>query len=114
MKLLREKFKPAFNGLLLAFKDGSVRIQLYLCILAITAGTVIQLSHTEWIAVWLCIGLVVVTEIINTAIEKLCNLYTVSQNEQIKIIKDLAAGAVLFAAVISLICAVEILFEHFV
>ena len=113
MKRLRDKFKPAFNGMALAFKDRGVRIQLCLCVLAITAGTIIKLTHSEWIAVWLCVGLVVVSEILNTAIEKLCNLYTVSQNEQVKVIKDLAAGAVLFAALISLACAIEILFEHF-
>jgi diacylglycerol kinase len=49
------------------------------------------------------IGLVWVTEILNTCIEKAMDVITIEHHPQIKIIKDLAAGAVLIAALVAVI-----------
>ncbi|MCH4208053.1 MAG: diacylglycerol kinase family protein [Solobacterium sp.] len=114
MNGLKKKFIPAFHGMKLAAEDPSIRIQLILAALAVIVGFVLQLSSMEWIAVLICIGLVLCTEILNTAVEKLCNLYTEKTDERIRVIKDLAAGAVLSASVIALICAMVILVRHLI
>ena len=85
------KFNVAFQGLVSSFQDKSVQIQYILAILA-------------------CI--VIVAEILNTCIEKLCDLYTTERNEKIKFIKDLGAGSVLFASMIALSVGILIFIHH--
>lgn len=57
----------------------------------------------EVIAISFSIALVWVTEMINTAIEKSMDLISLEKHPQIKIIKDIAAGAVLVASICSAI-----------
>ena len=54
----------------------------------------------------------IVAEILNTCIEKLCDLYTTERNEKIKFIKDLGAGGVLFASMIALSVGILIFIHH--
>ena len=109
---MKEKFRPAFNGILLGFKDPAIRLQMILAMLAMIAGFVLKLNIAEWIAVILCMGLVLSTEILNTCVEKVCDLYSKEEDERIKVIKDLAAGAVLVSAICALITAVLILISR--
>ena len=60
----------------------------------------------------MCIGMVLVCEILNTCIEKLCDLYSLKNDERIRFIKDLAAAAVLVSAFAALIIAMLILAAH--
>ena len=106
------KFYVAFVGLLSSFKDKSIQIQYVLAILACIVAWMIGCTYYEWIAVLLCIGLVIVAEILNTCIEKLCDLYSTENNEKIKYIKDLAAGGVLFASLIALTVGILIFVHH--
>lgn len=109
---MKEKFQPAFNGLLQGFKDAGIRTQIILACLAFAAGFVLRLSAMEWVAVIICMGLVISSEILNTCIEKVCDLYTTENDERIRVIKDLAAGAVLVSALSALTCALIILVSH--
>ena len=112
MKGLKKKFLPAFAGLADGFRDSGIRVQYILALCAVMAGFVLKLSAGEWIAVIVCIGMVVASEMLNTCIEKLCDLYTMEEDARIKMIKDLAAGAVLVVGVASLACAIIILIRH--
>ena len=109
---MKEKFQPAFQGLKDALADTGVRIQLILAAMALCAGFVLKLTYIEWVAVVLCIGLVITAEILNTCIEKVCDLYSTENDERIRLIKDLAAGAVLVSAITALACSLIILFQH--
>ena len=106
------KFYVAFVGLVSSLKDRSTQIQYVLAILACIAAWMIGCNYYEWLAVLLCIGLVIVAEILNTCIEKLCDLYSTEKNEQIKYIKDLAAGGVLFVSLIALTVGILIFVHH--
>lgn len=109
---MKEKFRPAWNGLILGLKDQSIRLQFILASLACIAGFVLKLTLAEWVAVVICIALVISTEIMNTCVEKVCDLYSEETDERIRVIKDLAAGAVLCAAFGALITALLILISH--
>lgn len=109
---MKEKFTPALNGIRLGLRDQGIRIQLILAVLALCAAFVLRLSSGEWIAVVICIALVISTEILNTCIEKVCDLYSTETDERIGEIKDLAAGAVLAASLGALITALIILIRH--
>ena len=108
------KFYVAFVGLVSSLKDRSIQIQYVLAILACIAAWMIGCNYYEWLAVLLCIGLVIVAEILNTCIEKLCDLYSTEKNEKIKYIKDLAAGGVLFVSLIALTVGILIFVHHLI
>lgn len=66
----------------------------------------------EWLFVLLCIGSVIALEIVNTCIEKLCDLISIEKCNEIKEIKDMAASAVFVVSIVSLCIAILILFRH--
>ena len=96
------KFRYSFEGLKACLKDKSIVIQLILGILAVIGGFIIRLDFYEWLAFIICIGMVISSEIFNSIIEHLCNLYTSEYNEKIKLIKDLGSAAVLVTGIASL------------
>lgn len=101
-----QSFKYAFKGLRILIKDEhNARIHLLASIVAIALSLILNINSTEWVAVFLCIGFVLVTEIINTSIEKICDFIYPQKHPLIKEIKDLAAAAVLTASVISFVIA---------
>lgn len=104
------KFKVAFLGIFHAYKiDRSVRIQFVLALITLFVGFLIKLTYVEWLIVILCIGLVITTELINTAIEKLCNIVVHNDDEKLGYVKDISAGAVLCISIISAIIMAIIL-----
>jgi diacylglycerol kinase len=109
---MKKKFGPALQGLRDVWQDPSIRLQILLALAAVCAGFILQLSEGEWLAVLLACGLVIAAEILNTCVERLCNLYTEEDNAGIRIIKDLAAAAVLCAAFAALAAALVILAHH--
>ncbi len=93
-------FKYAFNGILLLFKkEHNAWIHGFAMLLAIIMGLFFEIADMEWIAVILCIGIVLAAEAFNTAIEKIADFVEPHKNRDIEQIKDLAAGGVLFTAI---------------
>lgn len=93
----------AMNGFWLFFRrERNGKIQGVIALLAITAGFVFRITTTEWLALLLCTGLVISLEMLNSAIERICNMYTTDFHPAIKIIKDMAAAAVLWSALVAL------------
>jgi len=94
-----KSFSFAFNGLKNLWKEEhNFRIHFIATVSVVIAGFVLKISTVEWIAIILSIGLVFVTEIINTSIENLSDFVSPDKNEQIKKIKDISAAGVLIAA----------------
>lgn len=97
-------FRHAFNGLFLAVqKESALKVHLLATVLVFILGGWFGCTATEWIALVSCIALVWVAELLNTAIERLCNRITIDQDLQIKHIKDISAAAVLIAVVFALV-----------
>ena len=89
----------AFKGAYLLIKtESSIQIQFVIAILMTIAGFYFGITSAEWVMQILAIGLVLSLEGINTAIEKLSDFIHPEQNDKIGFIKDIAAGAVFFAA----------------
>jgi len=84
-------------------RDRNGQIQMVIGITTIILGFTVSLSSYQWLLVMFCIGLVISLEMINSAIERFCDLVTTDFHPGIKIIKDVAAGAVLVASITSLI-----------
>ncbi len=99
-----KKFKDAARGVYLFMKSGVHEVShLITTIIIIIAGFYFDINKIEWIAILLCIALVLITEAANTAIEKLCDFVHAEKNNKIRDIKDISSGAVLIAAIISAI-----------
>jgi diacylglycerol kinase len=108
MSFLR-KFKVAFEGIfILLKKDRNFQVHLILFLLLLIASFLIGLSKFEWIAILVCSAMVFATEAVNSSIEKLADLITKEIRPEIKIIKDIAAAAVLITSIFSIVVALLI------
>ncbi|SEQ17902.1 undecaprenol kinase [Virgibacillus subterraneus] len=97
-------FSHAWNGLKEVTKtERNFKIHLIATITVIIAGILIQLTLIEWAIIMLTIGLVLVAEATNAAVEKLIDYVKPDTHPLAKTIKDVAAGAVLLAALTALI-----------
>jgi diacylglycerol kinase len=99
-----KSFGWAFNGLKdCILHEKNFRIQYVLAIMVIIAGIFLGLSAIEWAIILLCFAVVLSFEIINSAVEKLCDLVCPDFNLTIKKVKDMSASAVLLSAIITFI-----------
>ncbi len=108
MKNFLKGFLYAFHGIGFALKERNFKVQLFAFAVVVTAGLYYKIDSSEWIAIIGISALVLSLEMINTSIESLCNLYSTEFNQHIKLIKDLAAGAVLLASIFAVIIAMLI------
>ncbi|MDO9376538.1 MAG: diacylglycerol kinase family protein [Ferruginibacter sp.] len=106
---LAKSFRFAVNGVAYALKSQQ-NFRIHLVVLAVTlvAGYFFNISRIEWLFVTICAMLVLILELVNTAIEYLCDLVTREIHPAIKIIKDVAAAAVLLAAAGSVVIGIVI------
>ena len=101
-----QSFVFAFNGVRLFIqKEHNAWIHLLATVVAVTTGFLLSIQPMEWVAIVFAIGLVWVTEMLNTCLERTMDLISLEKNEKIKIVKDIAAGAVLIASIIALVIA---------
>lgn len=102
-------FLYAFNGLVVFFRhERNGRIQLVIAVIVIILAFLLHVSTLDWIILMICIGAVLALEMINSAIEKLCNLVHPKYHPAVKVIKDISAAAVLWLSVFSGIIGVII------
>ena len=78
--------------------EHSIMVQFFLAIIMTIVGFFMHITITEWLFQTLAIGLVMSVEGINTAVEKIADFIHPNFHEKIGFIKDIAAGAVFFAA----------------
>lgn len=106
--------KNSLRGIFLSVtKERNIKIQLVMAVIAIICGFVFKISMIEWTILVITIFLVLITESLNTAIEITVDMITNEYNEKAKNIKDIAAGAVLFSAISSVIVGLIIFLPKF-
>lgn len=99
-----QSFKWAFKGLYLLFRrHPNAQVHLFAAIIAAALGFYLGLSRLEWMVLLLCISSVISLEALNSSLEALCDRVSTEQHPLIGQAKDLAAAAVLWAAIIALI-----------
>ena len=98
--------KFAFKGAwLLLTTEDSIKVQVLMAVIVTVMGFCFDISNIEWMLQFLAIGMVLVAEALNTAIEKVADFVHPDFHIKIGFIKDIAAGAPTFAGIISLILA---------
>ena len=99
-----KSFVFAFKGIIHTIQqERNMKIHLVAALLVIILGLNIHLSAIEWMFIFFAIGGVLSLELVNTAIERTVDLVTKEFHPLAKQAKDIAAGAVLIYALISII-----------
>lgn len=115
MKSRLASFRYAFSGLRTLLKnEHNSRIHIAATIVAITAGIIFKLDLQEWCLIMLVIGIVFITELLNSALEALADHVEPGMNDLIGKAKDYSAAAVLISAIIALITGLLIFFPKLI
>ncbi|MFN0155282.1 MAG: diacylglycerol kinase [Gaiella sp.] len=97
---LVQSFNFAFEGVIEALRrERNMRVHFLIASVVIVAAVVLDVTRLELIALSLCISLVLITELVNTSVEAAVDLSTGEIHPLAKLAKDVAAGAVVVAAV---------------
>jgi diacylglycerol kinase len=106
-------FKFAFKGINSALRsEPHMRLHMLAALGVILAGIIFRVTKLEWCLLAASIGLVITAEIFNTAIETLTNLVSPEHNPLAGKTKDLAAGAVLVAAITAVVVGLIIFIPY--
>lgn len=101
-----KSFKFAFAGAYkLVTTEHSIMVQFSLGLIMTAAGFYFGITKYEWLFQVFAIGLVLSIEGLNTAVEKIADFIHPDFHTKIGFIKDIAAGAVFFAALAALTIA---------
>lgn len=99
-----KSFSYAWSGIKLVLKnEHNTWIHLFLTVIAMVLGIVFKLATAEWATLIIVTAMVWMAELFNTCIEKIMDFSTTDFHPQIKLIKDMAAAAVLIASIAALI-----------
>jgi len=100
IKKRADSFKYAFKGLYWLIKtQGNFQFHIFALCCVTVAGLYFNLTVYEWLAIIICYGLVLMAEGFNSSIEEVINFISPEFNTKAGLIKDVAAAAVLLAAI---------------
>ena len=108
-------FKNARKGFRLVVKSEiNIRIHLIMATLVLIFGYLLDFSIIEFCLILFAIAIVIVSEMLNTAIEfTLDSIYHNRYSKMVGMAKDISAGAVMFASFVALIIGFLIFGKHF-
>jgi diacylglycerol kinase len=111
-RLLRS-FNYAFKGLFKVFREEqNLRIQSIASALVIILGVYFQINLMAWALLCVVIGLVLITEITNSAVERITDVLKPRINSYVKEIKDIMAAAVLLSSLVALAVGVLVFIPY--
>ena len=109
MNRLLKSFAYAWQGIKYCIAhEQNFKIHIAAGAFVIAFAAILKCTAVEWMILCMSIAMVLCAELLNTAIEKYCDMQQKNFSPQIKIIKDTAAGAVLVAAVLAAGCGAVI------
>lgn len=110
---LLKSFIYAFRGLFKVFREEqNLRVQAAISILVIILAWFFNITNIEWSILFLAISIVILMEIINSAIERITDVLKPRINNYVKEIKDIMAAAVMTASVIAVIIGILIFWPY--
>ncbi len=109
-----ESFTHAGRGIYIFIKSThNAWLHIFFFIIALILGFYFSITKTEWFAILISSGIVFVSEAFNTAIEIDIDLTSPSFHPYAKDTKDVAAGAVLIAAIMALVVGITVFLPYF-
>lgn len=108
-----DSFNFAVSGIILSIKtERNMLIHYIIAILVLLASLFFDFSRMEFLILLFATTLVIVMELMNTAIEKTVDMITEEYHPLAKLVKDISAGAVLIAAINALLVAYLLFFDR--
>ena len=108
-------FRNAWKGIQSGFKtELHFRFHVFAAFIVIAYALFFNITRIEWMIILLCIAAVLSSELINTAVERICDRITKDRDPLIGNAKDLAAGSVLIISAAALIIGAIIFTPYFV
>ncbi|MDP3955321.1 MAG: diacylglycerol kinase family protein [bacterium] len=106
-------FRYAFVGVINALKEEpNLKFHFLAALLIIIISVLLNISREDWMIIIFLIGFVISVELTNTAIEAVVDAFTDKEHPGAKLAKDIAAGAVLIAAITSVILGILIFLPY--
>ncbi len=107
-------YKYAWRGLCEIFlRELNFQILFFFSIVTIVVGLIVEINRIEWIILGFLLTFLLVSEAFNKSIETACDAISEDFSENIRFAKDVAAGAVLLVAVLSIIVVTLIFWPYF-
>ncbi|KXZ39686.1 diacylglycerol kinase (ATP) [Alkalithermobacter thermoalcaliphilus JW-YL-7 = DSM 7308] len=108
-----EAFNRAIDGIIYTLKnERNMKIHYLIGVIVLFLSLFFDITRLEMIVLFFAISLVIISEMINTAIEKSIDLFTDKYHELARIAKDVAAGAVLISSLNSVVVGYIIFFDR--
>lgn len=109
VRRLIKSFVYAFRGLFKVIREEqNLRIQIVVSILAVLVGFLLHITLLEWAIIVLIIGLVILMEILNSAVERVSDVLKPRIHTYVKDIKDIMAAAVMVSSIMAVVVGVII------
>jgi len=106
-------FKHALDGVIYTIStQPNFTVHLFIAFLAVLLALIFGFSSYEWLILIFTIALVVIAEMVNTAIESVVDLVSQSYHLEAKKAKDVAAGMVLLTAFFAIIIGLHLYLPH--
>lgn len=113
LRKILDSFNYAVAGIVYAIKSQrNMKIHMIAALLVLGLAIYLRISTREFLIIFFAITLVVMAELFNTAIEAVVDLYVQEYHPLAKTAKNVAAGAVLMAALNSIVVAYIIIFPR--
>lgn len=110
---VHRSFYNAFRGIFLMLRsERNFQIEVLALILNLGMIVFLKLSTTDAAIILLTCFAVLSAEILNTAVEKVCDIVQPEYDERIKFIKDVAAGAVLILAIAAVFVGILVYWKY--
>jgi diacylglycerol kinase (ATP) len=110
---LIDSFNNAINGIIYTIKnERNIKIHITAAIVILILSLFYKLSRIDFLVVCISIGFVIVCELFNTAMEVMVDIIVDVYHPKAKVVKDVAAGAVLVSAFVSIIVGYFIFFDR--
>lgn len=103
--------KYSLDGIMAYAKDGkSIIIYVFGSLLEILCGFIFHINGLEWILIICMLGIILAVELLNTAIEAVCDAVTKNFNPYIKVAKDCGSAATFVIFIVILILNIIIFY----
>ncbi len=110
-----KSIRYALRGLRYVYMhEQNIRIQTAAAVLVCIIGYMVGLSQNEWIVVLLLIGLVILSEVLNSVMERFIDIVKPRLETQVQVVKDMLAGMVMLSAAMSVIIGTVIFLPRFI
>lgn len=112
-KKIINSFKYAIEGLISSFKtERNMKIHILAMLIVVILGFIVKLNKNDWYICIILIGLVISSELFNTAIETVVDMISPEKSDKAKLVKDISAAAVLTLAICAVIIGIMIFIPY--